>query len=85
MGASANSASLQICLQSLAVSLRQAVVHTNQRLPHSHGIAFLHQDLAHNSRLGRLHDLQKTLRHQLSLCYRNNVEAPDTHPNEHRS
>jgi hypothetical protein len=46
-------------------------------------LTLFHQNLAQNSRLGRLHDLEIILRNQPPFSHRDDVEPPEARPYQH--
>jgi hypothetical protein len=67
------------------VGIGEPCVHAHENLPFSHEVALAHEDLAHDAWFGRLHDLEKALRHQLPLRDSHDIEAPEDRPDEHES
>jgi hypothetical protein len=62
-------------LQDAQIRLGELGVHAKEHLACLDRLAFPNQDIPHDTGICRLHDLQETLRHELSRSNRHDIDA----------
>ena len=70
----------KVILQLPQICYRRTRIHAGEYLPLADNIAFPDEELAHNARIGRLHDLKIAQRHHAPLCNGDDVQARDERP-----